>query len=159
VSLVSSRFTQSFNSRPPLIAALLRMPVDRTRRHMLKALHAHGFTDLNAAHFQVLRWPGPQGKRPVELAEEAGMTRQAMNYLLGQLEALGYIERRVDPDDIRSRRVYLTERGTSTIGVIRDAVTELEREWEVSLGTKDWRQLKRLLAQLNEAATDDGHTD
>lgn len=53
----------------------------------------------------------------------------------------------------------LTGRGTSTIGVIRDAVTELERDWEVSLGTEDWRQLKRLLARLNEVATGEARTD
>jgi DNA-binding MarR family transcriptional regulator len=135
------------------------MPVDRVRRHMLQALHAHGFSDLGEAHFQVLRWPGPQGKRPVELAEEAGMTRQAMNYLLGQLEALGYLERRVDPDDVRSRRVYLTERGTSTIAVIRSAVTELENGWEGKLGTKDWQALKRLLIRLNEATAEEPPTN
>jgi hypothetical protein len=77
---------------------------------MLETLHANGFTDINSAHFQVLRWPGPNGQGPVELAEQAGMTRQAMNYLLGQVENRGYLERRIDPDDVRSRRVYLTER-------------------------------------------------
>lgn len=81
------------------------------------------------------------------------MTRQAMNYLLGQLEALGYIERRVDPDDVRSRCVYLSERGTSLIKVVRNAVTEVERDWEARLGSADWHELKRLLTQLNEAVT------
>jgi DNA-binding MarR family transcriptional regulator len=126
---------------------------------MLGALHAHGFTDLNAAHFQVMRWPGPQGKRPVDLAEEAGMTRQAMNYLLGQLETLGYLERRVDPDDVRSRRVYLTKRGTSTITVIRNAITELDQDWETKVGANDWKQLKLLLVRLNEAVSDEPPTN
>lgn len=103
----------------------------------------------------MLRWPGPRGHRPVELAQQAGITRQAMNYLLGQLEELGYVERRVDPDDVRSRRVYLTPRGTSTISVIRDAVTDFERDWEAQLGSERWRQLKELLAALNEAAADE----
>lgn len=134
------------------------MPIDRVRQHMLQALHDHGFTDLNEAHFQVMRWPGPNGKRPVQLAEEAGMTRQAMNYLLGQLETLGYLERRVDPDDIRSRRVYLTKRGTSTISVIRTAVTELDKDWETKIGANDWKQLKQLLVRLNEAVSDEPHT-
>ena len=141
-------------SEPPLVGALLRMPLDRVYEQILGALHAHGFTDIGPAHFQVLRWPGPNGQRPVELAQQAGMTRQAMNYLLGQLEDLGYVERRVDPDDVRSRRVYLTPRGTSTIGVIRGAVTELERDWAQRLGPDDWGELKRLLAALNDAAAD-----
>lgn len=142
-------------SQPPLIGALLRIPLDRVHRQILGALHANGFTDITSAHFQVLRWPGPNGQRPVQLAEQAGMTRQAMNYLLGQLEQLGYVERRIDPDDVRSRRVYLTPRGASTISVIRNAVTELERDWATRLGPQDWSQLKRLLAALNEAAADE----
>lgn len=139
-------------SEPPLIGALMRIPLDRVYQEILRALHAHGFDDIGPAHFQVLRWPGPNGQRPVELAQEAGMTRQAMNYLLGQLEELGYIERRIDPDDVRSRRVYMTARGTSTISVIRGAVTELERDWARRLGPEDWNELKRLLTALNEAA-------
>jgi DNA-binding MarR family transcriptional regulator len=139
-------------SEPPLIGALLRIPLDRVHLQILRALHAHGFTDITGAHFQVLRWPGPNGQRPVELAQQAAMTRQAMNYLLGQLEELGYVERRVDPGDVRSRHVHLTPRGISTIKVIRDAVTELERDWEAQLGSDRWRQLKELLAGLNEAS-------
>ena len=37
------------------------------------------------------------------------MSRQAMNYLLGQLERLGYVERRGDHDDARAKRVYETD--------------------------------------------------
>jgi DNA-binding MarR family transcriptional regulator len=150
---LSSPFTRGPDPGPPLIGALLRMPLDLVRGHMLRSLSAHGFTDLNEAHFQVLRWPGPDGKRPVELAEEAGMTRQAMNYLLGQLETLGYLERRSGAD-LHSRRVYLTERGRSTITVIRNALTELERDWQTMLGTDDWQQLKRLLRRLNHTLSD-----
>jgi DNA-binding MarR family transcriptional regulator len=83
------------------------------------------------------------------------MTRQAMNYLLGQLEELEYVERRIDPDDVRSRHVHLTPRGISTIEVIRDAVTELDRHWEAPLGPERWQQLKRLLAVLNQAIADE----
>jgi DNA-binding MarR family transcriptional regulator len=38
------------------------------------------------------------------------MTKQAMNYLLGQLEARGYIERRAEKGSSR-RLVFLTNRG------------------------------------------------
>jgi DNA-binding MarR family transcriptional regulator len=130
----------------------MRIPLDNVYERILAALHEHGFTDIGVAHFKVLRWPGPNGDRPVDLAQRAGMTRQAMNYMLGQLEDLGYVERRVDPGDVRSRGVYLTQRGTSTIAVIRDAVNELERDWEAQLGRDDWRTLKTLLGRLNAVA-------
>jgi hypothetical protein len=50
--------------------------------------------------------------------------------------------------------VGLAIAGEATISVIRDAVTELERDWATRLGPEDWGQLKRLLAALNEAAAD-----
>jgi hypothetical protein len=49
----------------------------------------------------------------------------------------------------------LTQRGASTIGIIRDAATALEREWEARLGPEDWQQLKRLLVVLNDPAADE----
>src|SRR5215216_6878542 len=110
---------------PPLIGALVRRPTEAVHLRILREANEAGFADLVPAHLAVLRYPGPDGRRPSELAADVGMTKQAMNYLLGQLEQLGYVERRVDPDDVRSRRVYMTPRGVSTIGVIRGAVTEL----------------------------------
>ena len=140
---------------PPLIGALLRMPTDLIRARLLQALHERGHDDISGAHFQVLRWPGPSGQRPVDLAAQAGMSKQAMNYLLGQLERLGYVERVVDPDDVRSRRVYATERGRSTVQTIRGAVREVERDWESKLGSEDWHELKRILTRLNELIAED----
>src|SRR4051795_2831344 len=96
---------------PPLIGALLRWPGDVVGHRMLAALHDRGFSDIVPAHLVLLRWPGPQGRRPSEIAAQSDMTKQAANYLLGQLEALGYLERRPDADDNRSRRVHLTPRG------------------------------------------------
>ena len=133
---------------PPLLGALLRMPLDVIERRIVDALHEHGFDDLVAAHLSILRWPGPHGERPVDLAAQANMTKQALNYLLGQLETRGYLERRSDPDDLRSKRVYLTERGDATREIIRDAVREVEAEWAAELGADDLEQLRALLARL-----------
>ncbi len=124
------------------------MPLDVIQRRIVDALHEHGFDDLVAAHLSILRWPGPHGERPVDLAAQANMTKQALNYLLGQLETRGYLERRSDPDDLRSKRVYLTERGDATREIIRDAVREVEAEWAAELGADDLEQLRALLARL-----------
>jgi DNA-binding MarR family transcriptional regulator len=133
---------------PPLLGALLRMPLDVILRRIIDGLHEHGFTDLVPAHLAVLRYPGPNGKRPIELAAEANMSKQAMNYLLGQLETLGYLERRDDPEDHRHKRVYMTERGEATRQVIRAAVREVEAQWAGELGAKDLEQLRALLIRL-----------
>src|SRR3954465_6501004 len=127
----SSPFTNSAKHPvgPPLIGALLRVPWEAVQRHMLQRLHEHGFDDLDAAHLNVFQYPGPQGARPSELATRLRISKQALNYLLGELQRFGYLERRPDPDDLRSKRVALIPRGTSAIGVIRDAVDEVETAW------------------------------
>jgi DNA-binding MarR family transcriptional regulator len=135
---------------PPLVGALLRMPGDTVRSRMLRVLHERGFVDIVPAHLTLLRWPGPQGLRPSELAAETQMSKQAANYLLGQLEELGYLERHRDPDDQRSRRVYLTPRGREAAETMRAAVGELEEEWSALLGHEEFEQLRTLLTRLNE---------
>lgn len=134
---------------PPLIGALLRVPFEVVRRRMLERLHERGFDDLEAAHLNVLQYPGPQGMRPSELAARLDMSKQALNYLLGELERLGYLERQPDPDDRRSKRIALTPRCVSAIPVIRDAVREVEVAWAQQLGERRFADLRGLLLDLN----------
>ena len=115
---------------------------------MLDRLCERGFDDLDTAHLAVFQYPGPHGARPSELAAELGVSKQALNYLLGELERLGYLERRPDPDDLRSKRIALTARGQDVVRVMREAVSELEREWEARLGAKRFAQLRALLQEL-----------
>jgi DNA-binding MarR family transcriptional regulator len=150
----SSDFTRSGAEPlgPPLIGALLRIPWEQVMRRMLERLNEHGFDDLDAPHLNLLLYPGPQGTRPSELAARRGMTKQAVNYLLGELERLGYIERRADPDDRRSKRILLTARGERAGHTIRDAVREVEREWEQQLGPERFAELRELLREIGEPA-------
>lgn len=135
---------------PPMIGALLRMPWERVVRAMLERLHADGFDDLDIAHMNLILYPGPQGARPSELAAQRGMSKQAVNYLLGQLEALGYLQRQPDASDRRSKRIALTERGERAAHTIRAAVGDIERDWEAQLGQHRFAQLKTLLLELNQ---------
>ena len=150
----SSPFTTSVPTEqpfgPPLIGALLRVPWEAVQRHMLERLHERGFDDFDAAYLNVFQYPGPQGARPSELAIRLRISKQALNYLLGELERLDYLERRPDPDDLRSKRIALTPRGISAVGVIREAVSEMETTWAQQLGPKRFAQLRNLLRDLNQ---------
>src|SRR5215211_4495859 len=152
----SSSFTNPVTAEkpfgPPLIGALLRLPWDAVQQHMLDRLHESGFGDFDAAYLTVFQYPGPQGARPSELAARLRISKQALNYLLGELERLDYLERRPDPDDLRSKRVALTPRGTAAISVIREAVGEVETAWAKQLGPKRFAQLRNLLLELNQLA-------
>ena len=93
---------------PPLIGALLRIPWEAVQQHMLERLRDRGFDDFDRAYFAVFRYPGPQGARPTDVAAQVGMSPQALNYLLGELERLGYLQREPHPEDRRSKRIVLT---------------------------------------------------
>lgn len=124
------------------------MPWETLRRRQLDGLHARGFTDLHSAHLTVFQYPGPANVRPLDLAARTRMSKQAMNHLLGQLERLGYLTRRSDPDDNRYTRVDLTARGEEAIRAIREIILEVEAEWERKVGQTRFTQLKRLLTEL-----------
>jgi DNA-binding MarR family transcriptional regulator len=147
----SSRFTKlSGPFGPPLIGALLRIPWEAVRRRMLERLHERGFEDLDVAHLNALLFPGPEGMRPSELAARLHASKQSINHLLGQLERFGYLERRDDSEDLRSRRIHLTPRGKSAALTIREAVKEVERDWARRLGAKRLALLRELLGELCE---------
>ena len=135
------------NSRQPRVGALLRLAYQITRNHQLKVLREHGFGDLNQALFNVFVYPHPDGVRPGDLAERINMTKQATNYLIGQLESLGYVERRAPKGSTR-RLVFLTRRGWQSIDVHRAAVLEVEAQWAKTIGPKRFNDFKETLAQL-----------
>ena len=150
---LSSSFTDSEPEPPPLIGALLRVPWERVREQMVAGLHERGFTDLVAAHVDVWQYPGPENQRPSELAIQTRMTKQALNYLLGQLQQLGYLTRETDSDDQRSKRIRLTPRGHAATKAIYEIVQEIETEWARRLGPRKFGQLRRILIELGAILT------
>ena len=152
---LSSHFTTSSEIEqgpfgPPLIGALLRIPWEAVQQHMLERLHERGFADFDRAYLTVFRYPGPQAARPTDVAAQVGISKQALNYLLRELERLGYLEREPHPDDLRSKRIVLTERGVAAVGVIRDAVAEMEAAWAERLGAERFDLLRDLLLELQQ---------
>jgi DNA-binding MarR family transcriptional regulator len=137
---------------PPLIGALLRVPWEAVQERMLERLHAEGFADFDASYLTVFQYPGPQGQRPSELATRLRISKQALNHLLGQLERRGYLDRRDDPEDGRSKRIFLTPRGTRAVTIIRKAVAEMEDHWARQLGPSRFDQLRLLLRDLNQTS-------
>lgn len=130
-----------------LIGALLRVPAQAIHRRIISGLHRAGFRDLRLPHMGVLQYPGPDGGRPSELAERAGMSKQAMNQLLRSLERFGYLSRRGAKGDQRTRVVHFTARGRAAWAKIHEILAEIEDEWRTTLGEKDFMRLKALLCK------------
>jgi DNA-binding MarR family transcriptional regulator len=142
------------HAEEPLIGALLRGCWQAVRTRIRHDLGARGFDDIGAAHLAVFQYPSPRGMRVTALADRAGMSRQAITYLIVELEGKGYLERCPDPSDGRASIVELTERGEEAVSAIRASVRRLEREWERELGGARFAQLRAALRELTGSLAD-----
>lgn len=139
------------NTKDMLIGALLRVPAEVIHRRIIHDLNAAGFEELSVPHMALFRFPGPDGVRPSVLAERAGISKQALNRLLGSLEDSGYLVRAGAADERRARIVHFTKRGHAAYAKALEVLREIEREWRTELGAKDFAQLKSLLFRVWES--------
>lgn len=97
---------------------------------------AAGYPELRPAHFQLLRFPGPDGTRPTDLAARLDTSKQAISPLLNDLEGWGYLERHATTSDGRGRILHLTNRGRKLMRTIDRLHRQLEEDWAQHLGNQ-----------------------
>jgi DNA-binding MarR family transcriptional regulator len=96
-----------------------------------------------------------EGTRITDLAERLGITKQAVSQLVDDLEALGVVERKPDPEDARARRVAFTELGRQGLFEGLAVLRALEKELARDIGEKSMQHLRRALLAI-VARFDDG---
>lgn len=99
----------------------------------LSNLAARG--QVGAAHIHITRHLAVGGSRLTDLAQSAGMSKQAMGDLVDQCEAWGLVTREPDPHDKRARIVMFTESGLLWLQAFRTAVAQAETEFRQAVGT------------------------
>jgi DNA-binding MarR family transcriptional regulator len=132
---------------PPYVGALLRQCFEHVRARIETDLKSAGFTDLQPAHLAVFSFPPPDGMRPLDLARRLRMSRQATNHIIGQLEALGYLERRAERKGER-RRIYLTPRTWGMVKVVHATLVEIQAEWAAEIGPDRFSDFMATLGQF-----------
>jgi len=121
-------------------------------RQMFDGVLAAGYQDVNPAHIGLFGYPGLDGRRPSELADQLQITKQSVNDLLGHLEARGYLNREPDPDDGRARVVRLTPKGWRLQKTLHGEARAAERHIAETLGPRRYTQLHRALEELTRIA-------
>jgi DNA-binding MarR family transcriptional regulator len=135
------------STEAPYIGALLRLAHQVVRARLLGALADRGLTDINEAYWSLFQYPSIDGMRPSALAKRLGISKQALNHLIGQLEKLGYLKRRSE-GDAGHVVVRYTERGWRVIETNLVAVRQLEADWQRQLGKRRFTSLKETLREL-----------
>lgn len=142
--------SENFPTRP-LIGLLLRLLYQHHAQATDAALREAGFDDLRAAHSNVFPFVPPEGITVSELAELARVRKQTMAQAVDELERMGYVERRPNPRDRRSRLVLLTERGASVKPVTHGTAARVEEHWGELTSPEELEELRaRLLRLLTE---------
>ena len=89
---------------------------------------------VSAAHIHITRHLSLSGDRVTDLAQRAGMSKQAMADLVDQCSAWGLVTRQPDPLDARARRVCFTATGLAWLQAFREAVAQAEAEFRAEVG-------------------------
>lgn len=97
--------------------------------------------------------PG-SGARATTIAEEMGITKQALGERLREMEARGWIESTTDPDDGRARIVRRTPEGDRIRGVTERAISAMERDWARQVGVDRYEVFTSVLRELGLAVDD-----
>jgi len=136
----------------PLIGLLLRLVYQSYSQEIEAALREAGFDDVRPTAGNVFPFVPPEGITVSALAERARVRKQTMTQAVEQLERAGYVERRPNPRDRRSRLVFLTERGASVPPVTHAAAEGVEGRWAELTSPEELEALRgsllRLLGQL-----------
>ena len=144
----------------PNTTALLGLAYMKLGHRIVDGVVSAGFPQRPAhssvfAHIDV-----ESGTRLSTLAARANITPQAMGELVDDLERLGYLVRRPDPDDRRAKRIVLTERGRACVATAQRTITAIEVGLEELLGPEDLalvhRALQRIIAE-DERVERDAH--
>jgi DNA-binding MarR family transcriptional regulator len=101
---------------------------------LFRRLHQEGFADIAPRHGAVLAYLRADGIRATELARLSGQHKQVIGKNVDELEALGYVERRPDPDDRRAKLVVPTERGRAQMRTADAIMAEIAERHRRSLG-------------------------
>jgi DNA-binding MarR family transcriptional regulator len=133
---------------PPMIGALLRGVWQEVRTRIHAELHAAGFDDVRKRDLQVLQWPGPDGLRAIDLATNAGVSKQAIKPLVEHLESCGYLTREPDPNDHRAQRLRTTARGSRLLAEIRKIGGRIEAELAERIGPQRYENMRDALQDL-----------
>jgi DNA-binding MarR family transcriptional regulator len=125
---------------------------------MMARLAARGFDGMTPAFASLIPLLDAAGARPSALAQQSGVTKQAMSQLVRELKARGYVEHARDPTDTRAKLIRLTRRGVA----LREACLLVRQELHglaaETLGKENLARMQRDLLKL-AAALSRPHSD
>jgi len=112
------------------------------------ALRGADFGDIRQGNAKVFPFVPPEGISVGEIAVLAGVRKQTTAEAVDQLVRAGYLERRPNPHDARSRLIFLTERGKAARPIAVTAGDRVEEHWAELTSPEEIESLRSRLLHL-----------
>jgi len=125
-------------------------------RLLVARLQELGFGDFQPSFPQILSNLDTQGTRIGVLAGRAGISRQAVGKLLGQIERAGYAVRTAASEDARATVVRFTPRGRRLLETILQLVEQIEAEFAAVVGAVRFEVVSGALAAIADVIDPQG---
>ncbi len=95
-----------------------------------------------------------EGISQSEFAALLDIEKATVGRLLDRLEAKGWVARKADPQDKRTKRVYLTEQVQPTLQIMRDLAAVTRDEAVRSLSAAERKHLRTMLKRMRDDLSD-----
>ena len=123
--------------------------VSRMRRIVMDdIMRPYGITRSQWSVLSALSRSGNSGMTQVDLARLLEIQKVTVGGLLERLEATGHIERRADASDGRARRVFITEQGFDTIGLMITVASKANKRIMKGLTAEEARIAEKVLFKI-----------
>lgn len=133
-------------NRISVIGGLLKKIYRMYAQELLGQLQQKGFTDLRPSFLEVLLFISEnEGPSIKDVGRGCGLKKQTMTSHLNELEKRGYIERRLNPNDRREQKVFLTDYGEKFKLALMESVREIETNYEELVGNVELDRIEHTL--------------
>lgn len=124
---------------------LLLEAFDWFDRSLLASLKEQGWPELSHSQSMVMAYVGNEGIRISELARRLGVSRQAAQKSVKELERLKLLRTAVDPTNSSAKTVVLTTRGKANVAAAMSAFSEIETRLARRIGDSELASMRTTL--------------
>jgi DNA-binding MarR family transcriptional regulator len=132
----------------PDLGLLTAWLLDPIREELFTRLAGHGHDRIRPCHRALLGYLDDAGVRLTELADVLRQPKQYVGRLVDELEARGYVERRADPNDRRSKLILPTDRARDEQRQADRILAEIEARYADRIGAERYAVFRELLREL-----------
>jgi len=117
-----------------------------------EVLRDDGLSFLEGLTLAAVFFEAPKTIKPSQLAEAFGTTRGNVSHCVSSLEAKGFLQRRIDPEDARAYLLALKPNGKRCALRVIAALDKLQRAFEAEIGKAALGEMLRALRKLEGIA-------